>query len=127
MNRPIKFRAWDIFKKTFVPPETWAVLSEPSDRATAVVLKDWKDYKEGEYFYPSLQTIMQFTGLTDKNGKEIYEGDILAHLLYDYGEEVRYEGGAFVIGKRSTADFLGGVALGGVVIGNIYENPELLS
>lgn len=80
-------------------------------------------------------TIGQFTGLTDKNGKEIYEGDILRVICR--GNEFaclvgwNYEIGAWCISIGDT--YVGVKPLGGwlcdgqfEVIGNIHDNPELL-
>ena len=68
----------------------------------------------------------QYTGLKDKNGVEIYEKDIwLPSLLSDRSQVVKYDNGKFNI-----SDFvLNGLwecSDKGKVIGNIYENPELL-
>ena len=84
--------------------------------------------------------LMQFTGLTDKNGKEIYEGDILSvenpdgykDLLclveydsnvggYEYTPKSGY--GEF---ETSTIGWAMGMEFEFEIIGNIYENPELL-
>lgn len=89
------------------------------------------------------ETVSQFTGLTDKNGKEIYEGDILGRLFDSYNENtiVVYNKGilcARPISKEdyrtlNTFDSCGWVRVdkGGSynfqIIGNIHDNPELLN
>lgn len=85
------------------------------------------------------ESLSQFTGLLDKNGKEIYEGDILK--VYDIYNETWSENGAEVV---FSSGFYFGYAGGWVlnsgniiikierqndreIIGNIYENPELIN
>ena len=63
------------------------------------------------------EDLMQFTGLKDKNGKEIYEGDIVRQDYDNALCEVKFISGCFSPFKHD-GQF--------VVIGNIYENPELL-
>lgn len=76
--------------------------------------------------------IMQYTGLKDSTGKEIYEGDIITsnyhNDVYDYGFEltslVEFRNGCFWLNVHNCElhyynEFC-------IVIGNIYENPELL-
>lgn len=73
--------------------------------------------------------LMQSTGLTDKNGKEIFEGDIIDS--YDVGlsgiVEFRPDLGAFVstLIEYNNFERLCNVANSTKIIGNIYENPEL--
>lgn len=107
-----------------------------------------KDYhvfdKDGAIndMYGSMPTLMPYTGLTDKNGKEIYEGDVVKILYTDWGSQdnfqigyVTYKAPAFEIDfgihkKYGTREF-GSMNYGThgwiEVIGNIYENPELMS
>lgn len=116
-NRIYKFRAWDEVEKRMISPETiqsqdWNVLQN-FQRQTG----NWKP--------------MQFTGLLDKSGKEIYEGDILNNGDRDGNWTVTWNNttaiynlcetkGDICESKPMTAQYL-------QIIGNIYENPELLS
>ncbi len=82
--------------------------------------------------------IMQYTGLHDKNGKEIYEGDIVKADAFYLGDsfvkastgQVRFDNGAyFVSSEVPTCGELDSEAIFNYrieIIGNIYENPELL-
>jgi len=83
-----------------------------------------------------MESVQQFTGLKDKSGKEIYEGDIL-HLQKDamtkppfvwdnINKNVTYENGMFMVGGRTVYQSSTLYKYDFRVIGNIYENPELL-
>lgn len=83
--------------------------------------------QDGEPFpyevYP--ETVGQFTGLTDKNGRKIFEGDILkannGHIGY-----VAFSEGGFVKAYRCHFNFTNLYGDNQEVIGNIHDNPELI-
>lgn len=120
--KDIKFRAWSVSNKKmhFVSYglgslETngawWEVRTNEKERASSI-------------FHDIL---MQYTGLTDKNGKEIYEGDI---VLCRAGE---HEQGVWEYSKKVKVVFGWTVQMWDMmqadeieIIGNIYENPELM-
>lgn len=71
------------------------------------------------------ETVGQYTGLTDKNGTKIFEGDIVKH--YDAVYEIRYITKYTRFAGRNSGCIFAGIPLGNTeAIGNIYDNPELL-
>ena len=83
------------------------------------------------------ETVGQYTGLTDKNGKRIFEGDIIKHAERGWKYEVAFDYGAFgtvtvyPLGGRCVFAFYdseyGEDVAEYKVIGNIHDNPELLT
>jgi len=85
--------------------------------------------ENGDYYELEL---LQFTGLKDKTGKAIFEGDIVKDA-YGYLFEINYKEGYARFNFRRITGITNGemtwhiLLFGGEVIGNIYENPELLT
>ena len=104
--REIKFRAWDTrLKRMFVP--------------------DYLGLNDGKCFADTQRSpldfeVMQYTGLKDRDGIEIYEGDILEPKCNGIRPfVVKFDNGAFNASKFKVGDC--------VVTGNQFENPELLT
>ena len=119
MSRIYKFRAWDKVTKQLSKPLTIG------DIQTADVV-NWFPHLGWQF---NNLTWLQFTGLLDKNGKEIYEGDILLFGMLQY--LVRYSAPQFVLSfDEFEKNFLRGQTQekwsNMEIIGNIYENPELI-
>lgn len=130
MEGEIKFRAWDTEHKKF------------QDENYCVQIKTGKVQGLYGQMFPEM-ILQQFTGLKDKNGKEIYEGDIISFgRRYDYF--VKYKNCAFYLYHTKQKDEndnpyrwgllnrvldadLKGIVQEFKVIGNIYETPELLT
>ena len=129
--REIKFRGKDIVEKWRygdLVQEKWKSLLN-TNKKSFMIKKDKTAYTVLE------ETIGQFTGLKDKNGKEIYEGDIVSFNLKSDSE-----GQPYIIGYIEYQTTFSGyriMSFEGIfaldynikdieVIGNIYDNPELL-
>ena len=122
----VRYRAWDnankeMFKDTFSITESGQV----------VVVEQEDVMCPPDYVFVDHLVIMQSTGLFDKNDKEIFEGDIvkMAKDVYSeptYYEVVRHYGGAYRLESKQHGCELWLRHTNCEVVGNIYENRELL-
>ena len=152
MNRQIKFRAWTGYKMEYNVMvghlgAFYCAGLDPNDSASL----------SNTTIYGKETPIMQFTGLLGKNGKEIWEGDIVQFESDDKPYVVEWKYGRFIGSYRSNWDAKFGEMIEGagnpdfyeyritsksetpfdgdfyefipvsIVIGNIHQNPELLS
>ena len=108
--RNIKFRAWDTTNKQFIESgifldqDGWIMDTKIDDGREDVV-------------------VQIFTGVTDKNSKEVYEGDICRSQAFR--DVVEYADGRYYFARDiERLPIVGHSSF--EVIGNVYENPELL-
>ena len=109
--RDIRFRAWDVDKKECV----YLVIGHHS--INPIIAPSYKG---------NFDIWQQFTGLHDKNGKEIFEGDIVktSREQHPIGKVKWSISGGWYFDDGKLHDYLSNFEL--EVIGNIYENKELL-
>lgn len=127
--REIKFRAWD--KEL----EEWTNYSISNINGNIIDFYNkeegfWESDREGEQF-----TLCQYTGLKDKNNREIYEGDVIKAISFARWVGVaKYsdENQAFIFDdldkkyRGKSTVFMNQFDDGFEILGNIYENPKLL-
>jgi len=117
--REIKFRAWDNLRKKMLCKGVKFMIYEDGSWSGV-------DAISGGVLVEEDDILMQYTGLKDKNGKEIYEGDIVKFsgrgkwiVEWESGENDGYSWEGYSTPIKSDYKTF-------EIIGNIYENPELI-
>lgn len=125
--REIKFRAWDGKQMIYLSNKWWC------DEYASLCFCNEEDEELGDICGFSIKEfntddepiLMQYTGIRDKTGKEIYEGDIVKYwggtapiVYYESGFYIKYTGEDYYSIQYESSSLQ--------VIGNIYDNPELI-
>ena len=134
MKREIKFRAWVYNDAKWSGTKEIGMFTgftfsdiESGREESNVYCDDSRIIEEPQW---DKIVIMQYTGLKDGEGKDIYEGDIVKFLhkeerILNIGE-ISFEDGSFIVKEKTGAFYMNAPFNILEVIGNIYENPELL-
>lgn len=132
MNRTIKFRGKS------ADNGKWITGYYYHECGNTYIVEDRQSLSETSRNVPYVvipETVGQFTGLFDKNGKEIYEGDILHTVTFGFEPEeytaiILYDNCRFQLSNGRNLFYFGQSDLtkmdDTIVIGNIYDNPELI-
>ena len=123
MQRPIEFRIWDKEENSWLDARVWYNANSFFHINESGEVFFFRTEAEGRF------VIQQFTGILDKNGKKIFEGDIVRLFDFNGGifrkaETVVFRSACFCF--ETDCRSIGGWNLPIEVIGNIFENSELL-
>lgn len=125
--REIKFRAWVKEKKAIFEV---ILIDYVSKKVTYLLERVGHLLSIRDAKFNNVE-LMQYTGLKDKNNKEIYEGDILFESFGERYYKVVFENGRFRGEFKGdfdeySFDLIDIIVQGCKIVGNIYENPELM-
>ena len=132
--REIKFRAWDKNDKMIsIDPQ----MIDFYNKKIGYMQYQTEYMPDTSYSIPvgfeefEYSELMEWTGLYDKNGEDIYEGDILFESFGERYYKVVFENGSFRAEFKGdfeeySLELIDVVAQGCEIVGNIYENPELI-
>ena len=132
--REIKFRAWDKNdKRIFIDPQ----MIDFYNKKIGYMQYQTEYMPDTSYSIPvgfeefEYSELMEWTGLYDKNGEDIYEGDIVFESFGEKYYKVVFENGSFRAEfegdfEEHSFDLIDVVAQGCELVGNIYESPELI-
>lgn len=114
MNREIKFRAWDNENKYMITSKQGIFTALRN--SMNITVQDNGYYNNGNLLKPNKEkyTLMQYTGLKDKNGAEVYEGDLILIGEKRRKVEVIFKDGSF------------GYLYNGVCVPFQYQSPEVI-
>ena len=124
MTREIKFRVWSKTERRWVTNQI-VVDCRGIPLIHFLEITDLNKQINHIYLSDNYEPVIQrFTGLKDKNGKEIYEGDILRYLISNRLIKVIFINGGFAC--QGGYPLFGYVENDVEIVGNIFENPDLL-
>lgn len=128
MNREIKFRVWNGHEMVYdvMVGKFGAFYVNPGDKQDGLDPKDAASLSRFTTKYHENIPVMEYTGLEDRNGKQIYEGDIIKYWG-GIAPVVQHENGFYI--QYSASDFYSLQYEGGKteIIGNIYKNYKMLN
>ena len=124
--REILFRGKRVdFREKRADDEEWFEGKLLANNVIVPVNQNFKANVSRFYGYEVIpETVGQYTGLPDKNGRKIFEGDIIEAVYFHLGNEIHNK---FVVNDiRTLSSFPWSSYKDFVIIGNIHDNPELL-
>ena len=131
MMNPIKFRVWATHQMFSVRSMTWT----DEGKLWEVTARPVKEGHRLHILYPDhlseSLTLLQFTGVVDKSGRELYDGDILRHDDSFSLSVVEWDvlGNMWAYANEDGFHYpiAGGKMHGSEVVGNRYQNPDLIT